>query len=95
MVLISICFDFELGEESAKKEKELLEEELHKLLVIVPVEEVYVEALQVKYPIIDWEVYSEDTRRYWKIIKVGNHTEAYQIFAKMLKKFNRDDLVKL
>ncbi|GKA92462.1 hypothetical protein Tco_0814387 [Tanacetum coccineum] len=83
------------GEESAKKEKELLEEELHKLLVIVPVEEVYVEALQVKYPIIDWEVYSEDTRRYWKIIRVGNHTEAYQIFAKMLKKFNRDDLVKL
>ncbi|GJZ18795.1 hypothetical protein Tco_0555385 [Tanacetum coccineum] len=26
---------------------------------------------------------------------VGNHTEAYQIFADMLKKFNRDDLVKL
>ncbi|GKC19303.1 retrovirus-related pol polyprotein from transposon TNT 1-94, partial [Tanacetum coccineum] len=59
------------------------------------VEEVYVEALQVKYPIIDWEVYSQDTRRYWKIIRVGNHTEAYQIFAKMLKKFDRDNLVKL
>ncbi|GJU37655.1 hypothetical protein Tco_1186009 [Tanacetum coccineum] len=28
-------------------------------------------------------------------IRVGNHTEAYQIFADMLKKFNRDDLVKL
>ncbi|GJX93736.1 hypothetical protein Tco_0348322 [Tanacetum coccineum] len=26
---------------------------------------------------------------------VGNHTEAYQIFAEMLKKFDRDDLVKL
>ncbi|GJZ36898.1 hypothetical protein Tco_0583089 [Tanacetum coccineum] len=25
----------------------------------------------------------------------GNHTEAYQIFAEMLKKFDRDDLVKL
>ncbi|GJW57224.1 retrovirus-related pol polyprotein from transposon TNT 1-94 [Tanacetum coccineum] len=83
------------GEESAEKEKELSEEELQKLLVIVPVEEVYVEALQVKYPIIDWEVYSEDTRRYWRIIRVGNHTEAYQIFADMLKKFDRDDLVKL
>ncbi|GKC11062.1 hypothetical protein Tco_1007844 [Tanacetum coccineum] len=82
-------------EESAEKEKELSEEELQKLLVIVLVEEVYVEALQVKYPIIDWEVYSEDTRRYWKIIRVGNHTEAYQIFAEMLKKFDRDDLVKL
>ncbi|GJU03296.1 hypothetical protein Tco_1113634 [Tanacetum coccineum] len=85
-----------LGEEQlAKKEKELSEEELQKLLVVVPVEEVYVEALQVKYPIIDWEVYSEDTRRYWRIIRVGNHTEAYQIFADMLKKFDRDDLVKL
>ncbi|GJY32610.1 hypothetical protein Tco_0417079 [Tanacetum coccineum] len=41
------------GEESAEKEKELSEEELQKLLVIVPVEEVYVEALHVKYPIID------------------------------------------
>ncbi|GJZ74341.1 hypothetical protein Tco_0638487 [Tanacetum coccineum] len=49
----------------------------------------------VKYPIIDWEVYSEDIRRYWRIIRVGNHTKAYQIFADMLKKFNRDDLVKL
>ncbi|GJV21799.1 hypothetical protein Tco_1370819 [Tanacetum coccineum] len=82
-------------DQSAEKEKELSEEELQKLLVVVPVEEVYVEALQVKYPIIDWDVYSEDTRRYWKIIRVGNHREAYQIFAKMLKKFDRDNLVKL
>ncbi|GJR56583.1 hypothetical protein Tco_1407104 [Tanacetum coccineum] len=34
------------GEESTEKEKELSEKELHKLLVIVQVEEVYVEALQ-------------------------------------------------
>ncbi|GJY57743.1 ribonuclease H-like domain-containing protein [Tanacetum coccineum] len=64
-------------------------------MMIVLVEEVYVEALQVKYPIIDWEVYSEDTRKYWKIIRVGNHTEAYQTFDDMLKKFDRDDLDKL
>ncbi|GJV28868.1 hypothetical protein Tco_1385316, partial [Tanacetum coccineum] len=61
-------------EQSVEKEKELSEEELHKLLVVVPVEEVYVEALQVKYPIIDWEVYSEDTRRddlvkLWDLVK--------------------------
>ncbi|GJS46368.1 hypothetical protein Tco_0596489 [Tanacetum coccineum] len=48
----------------------------------------------VKYPIIDWEVYYEDTRRYWRIIRVGNHREAYQIFVDMLKKFDKDDLVK-
>ncbi|GKE14979.1 hypothetical protein Tco_1422556 [Tanacetum coccineum] len=61
-------------EQSTEKEKELSEEELQKLLVIVPVEEVYVEALQVKYPIIDWEVYSEDARRddlvkLWDLVK--------------------------
>ncbi|GKC60100.1 hypothetical protein Tco_1087698 [Tanacetum coccineum] len=32
---------------------------------------------------------------YWRIIRVGNHTEAYHIFAEMLKKFYRHDLVKL
>ncbi|GJY08876.1 hypothetical protein Tco_0377061 [Tanacetum coccineum] len=31
----------------------------------------------------------------YKLFIVGNHTEAYQIFADMLKKFDRDDLVKL
>ncbi|GJU19756.1 hypothetical protein Tco_1153098 [Tanacetum coccineum] len=65
------------------------------MIMVVPVEEVYVEALQTKYLIIDWEVYSEATRKYWKIIRVGNHIEAYQTFDDMLKKFDRDDLDKL
>ncbi|GKA88125.1 hypothetical protein Tco_0809889 [Tanacetum coccineum] len=47
-------------EQFTKKEKEVSEEELQKLLVIVPVEEVYIEALQVKYPIIDWEIFTKD-----------------------------------
>ncbi|GKD22678.1 hypothetical protein Tco_1224381 [Tanacetum coccineum] len=59
------------GEEQlAEKEKELSEEELQKLMMIVLVEEVY-------------------------IIRVGDHTEAYQTFDDKLKKFNRDDLDKL
>ncbi|GJX74617.1 hypothetical protein Tco_0313212 [Tanacetum coccineum] len=62
-------------EQSAGKEKEVSKEELKKLLVIVPVEEVYIEALQVKYLIIDWEVFTEESRSYWRIIRVGNHTE--------------------
>ncbi|GKD10743.1 hypothetical protein Tco_1190428 [Tanacetum coccineum] len=82
-------------EQSAEKEKELSEEELQKLMMIVPVEEVYVEALQVKYLIIDWEVYIEDSRKYWKIIRVGDHTEAYHTFDDMVKKFDRDDMDKL
>ncbi|GJU31732.1 hypothetical protein Tco_1175321 [Tanacetum coccineum] len=64
-------------------------------MIIVPKEGMNVEALQTKYPIIDWEVYTKDSKLYWKIIRVGNHTEVYQIFKDMLKNFDRDDLVKL
>ncbi|GKB82608.1 hypothetical protein Tco_0949503 [Tanacetum coccineum] len=61
-------------EQSAEKEKELSEEELQKLLVIVPMEELVIQPLQVRYSIIDWEVYSEDTRRddlvkLWDLVK--------------------------
>ncbi|GKE54626.1 hypothetical protein Tco_1489782 [Tanacetum coccineum] len=53
------------GEEhSTKKEKVLSQEDLQQMMMVVLVKEVYVEALQVKYLIIDWEIYSEDTRRY-------------------------------
>nr|GEU93177.1 hypothetical protein [Tanacetum cinerariifolium] len=98
----------ELEEESSKRQKtgesleprkiendELTQEDLQQMMMMIPVEEVYVEALEVKYPIIDWELYIKESRKYWKIIRVGSHTETYQIFADMLKKFNRDDLVKL
>ncbi|GJS11238.1 hypothetical protein Tco_0295697 [Tanacetum coccineum] len=54
-----------------------------------------VEALQTMYLIIDWEIYTEDIRKYWKIIRVGNNTKVYQFFIDMLKAFDRDDLVKL
>ncbi|GKB01898.1 hypothetical protein Tco_0829942 [Tanacetum coccineum] len=84
------------GSEPTEESKdELSQEQLQQLMIIVPEEGMNVEALQTKYPIIDWEVYTEDSRMYWKIIRVGNHTEVYQIFEDMLKNFNRDDLVKL
>nr|GEU99540.1 hypothetical protein [Tanacetum cinerariifolium] len=39
---------------------------------LVPLEEVYVEALQVKHPIIDWEIHSEgkeDLHQLWTLVK--------------------------
>ncbi|GJT02844.1 hypothetical protein Tco_0824013 [Tanacetum coccineum] len=66
-----------------------------KIAVGIPEEGMNIEALQTKYPIIDWEVYTKDSRMYWKIIWVGNHTEVYQVFEDMLKTFDIDDLVKL
>ncbi|GJS11403.1 hypothetical protein Tco_0368199 [Tanacetum coccineum] len=44
---------------------------------------------------IDWEVRTEGSRKYWKIIRVRNITEAYQVFEDMLKGFDREDLVTL
>nr|GEW00814.1 hypothetical protein [Tanacetum cinerariifolium] len=38
-----------------KATEEVLEEKLKEMMQLVPVEEVYVEALQVKHPIIDWK----------------------------------------
>ncbi|GJW07585.1 hypothetical protein Tco_1570008 [Tanacetum coccineum] len=73
----------ELNQESSKRQKigerskpaeelkdELSQEQLQQLMIIVPEEGMNVEALQIKYPIIDWEVYAEDSRNYWKIIRV-------------------------
>nr|GEW94040.1 hypothetical protein [Tanacetum cinerariifolium] len=82
-------------EQQSKEPKELSEEELKKMIELVPVEELYIEALQVRYPIIDWEIYSEGQRKCWKLIRVGNHTEVYQLFEDMLKKFDREDMDKL
>ncbi|GJR95186.1 putative reverse transcriptase domain-containing protein [Tanacetum coccineum] len=66
-----------------------------KIMEILPEEEVYIEALHAKYPIIEREIYSEEQRKYWKIIRVGNHTEVYQTFKEMLKRFDREDLDRL
>nr|GEW25085.1 hypothetical protein [Tanacetum cinerariifolium] len=40
--------------------KEITEEDVQNMLEIVPLQEFRVEALQVKYPIIDWEIHTED-----------------------------------
>nr|GEU98066.1 hypothetical protein [Tanacetum cinerariifolium] len=64
-------------------------------MIIATEQGMNVEALQVKYPIIDWEIYTKDSRKYWKIIRTRNHTEVYQFFDDMLKVFDMDDLVQL
>nr|GFB15652.1 hypothetical protein [Tanacetum cinerariifolium] len=51
--------------------KEVTKEKLKEMMQLIPVEEVDVEALQVKHPIIDWEVHTEGHRSYWKIIRLG------------------------
>nr|GFB64378.1 hypothetical protein [Tanacetum cinerariifolium] len=62
---------------------------------LIPVEEVYVEALQVKHPIINWEVHTKGQRSYWKIIRLGGSSASYQFFMDLLKHLDREDLNQL
>ncbi|GKB59899.1 hypothetical protein Tco_0916085 [Tanacetum coccineum] len=72
----------ELNQESSKRQKigegsepaeeskdELSQEQLQQLMIIVLEEGMNVEALQTKYPIIDWEVYTDDSECIGKIIQ--------------------------
>nr|GEW63406.1 retrovirus-related Pol polyprotein from transposon TNT 1-94 [Tanacetum cinerariifolium] len=55
--------------EEVKSSDEVLEEKIKEMMQLVPIEEVYMEALQVKHPIIEWEVHTEGQRAYWKITR--------------------------
>nr|GEZ79821.1 hypothetical protein [Tanacetum cinerariifolium] len=63
-----------LKQDSATKVKileEVSEEDLKTMMQLVPVKEVYVESLQVKHPIIDWEIHTEgeDLNQLWALVK--------------------------
>nr|GEW24651.1 hypothetical protein [Tanacetum cinerariifolium] len=52
--------------------KEFTEEKIKEMMQLVLVEDVYVQALQVKHPIIDWKVHSEDREdlnQLWALVK--------------------------
>nr|GEY91842.1 hypothetical protein [Tanacetum cinerariifolium] len=57
------------SEEAPKIEtitKEVTEEKIKEMMQLVPVEDVYVQAHQVKHPIIDWKVHSEGESSHWQ-----------------------------
>nr|GFB64623.1 hypothetical protein [Tanacetum cinerariifolium] len=62
---------FEEVTEEAKSLDEILKEKVKEMMQLVPIKEVYVEALQVKHPIINWKVHIERQRSYWNITKLG------------------------
>nr|GEY13889.1 hypothetical protein [Tanacetum cinerariifolium] len=81
--------------EEAKTPDEVPEEKVKEMMQLVPIEEVYVEALQVKHPIIDWKVYHEGQRSYWKITRLGGSSATYQFFIDLLKHLDMEDLNQL
>nr|GEV60094.1 putative ribonuclease H-like domain-containing protein [Tanacetum cinerariifolium] len=79
----------------AKSTAEIPKEKIKEMMQLIPIEEVYVEALQVKHPIIDWKVHTDGQKSYWKIIRLGGSSACYQFFVDLLKHLDRDDLNQL
>nr|GEU57725.1 hypothetical protein [Tanacetum cinerariifolium] len=78
--------------EELKATEEGPEEKVKEMMQLVPVEEIYLEALQVKHSIIDWKVHTEGQRSYWKITRLGGSSASYQFFVDTLKHLDREDL---
>nr|GEY40261.1 hypothetical protein [Tanacetum cinerariifolium] len=78
-----------------KSTEEIHEEKIKEMMQLVHIEEVYVQALQIKHPIIDWKVHTEGQRSYWKIIRLGGSSACYQFFIDLLKQPDREDLNQL
>nr|GEX27507.1 hypothetical protein [Tanacetum cinerariifolium] len=56
--------------EEVKLPDEVPKEKVKEMMQLVPIEEVYVEALQVKHPIIDWKhLDREDLNQLWALVK--------------------------
>nr|GEY94842.1 hypothetical protein [Tanacetum cinerariifolium] len=81
--------------EKVKSPDEVPEEKVKEMMQRVLIEEVYVEALQVKHHIINWKVHTKGQRSYWKVIRLGGSSASYQFFVDMLKHLDREDLNQL
>nr|GFC03831.1 hypothetical protein [Tanacetum cinerariifolium] len=85
------------AEKAAKKQK--LDEEVAEIkrhLQIVPNDEddVYTEAtpLAHKVPVVDYEIYTENNKPYYKIIRADGSPQLFLSFLTLLKNFNIEDL---
>nr|GEW25333.1 hypothetical protein [Tanacetum cinerariifolium] len=88
----------ESKEDKALKKKKLDEEveELKRHLQIVPNEEdvVYTEAtpLAPKIPVVDYKIYNQNNKPYYKIKRADGTHQLYLSFLSMLKNFDKEDL---
>nr|GEV83808.1 retrovirus-related Pol polyprotein from transposon TNT 1-94 [Tanacetum cinerariifolium] len=86
-----------LKEKAAKKQKLDEEvEELKKHLQIVPNndDDVYTKAtpLALKVPVVDYEIYTENNKPYFKIIRADGTHQLFLSFLSLLRNFDREDL---
>nr|GEW56996.1 hypothetical protein [Tanacetum cinerariifolium] len=88
----------ESQEEKVAKKQKLDEEveEIKRHLQIVPNDEddVYTEATHLarKVPVVDYEIYNENNKPYYKIKRADSSHQLYLSFLSLLRKFDREDL---
>nr|GEW51678.1 hypothetical protein [Tanacetum cinerariifolium] len=75
----------------AKSPEEVTEEKIKEMMKLVAIEEVYVEELQVKHPIIDWEVHTEGQRAYWKITRPPTSDKEMEIWVELSRLYEPDE----
>nr|GEV34355.1 ribonuclease H-like domain-containing protein [Tanacetum cinerariifolium] len=86
------------SEQQAAKKQKLDEEveELKKHLQIVPNDEddVYTEAtpLALKVPVVDYQIYTENNKPYYKIIRADGTHQLFLSFLSLLRNFDREHL---
>ncbi|GJT59974.1 hypothetical protein Tco_1003507 [Tanacetum coccineum] len=70
--------------------------ELKACLEIVPGDDVTIESLATKYPIVDWKTHilAED-KMYYHIIRADGSAKIYKIFSAVLDDFDRKDMLDL
>nr|GEU91726.1 putative ribonuclease H-like domain-containing protein [Tanacetum cinerariifolium] len=88
----------ETQEEKAAKKQKLDEEvvELKRHIQIVPNDDddVYAEATPFahKVPVVDYEIYTENNKPYYKIIRADGSPQLFLSFVSLLRNFDREDL---
>nr|GEY76777.1 hypothetical protein [Tanacetum cinerariifolium] len=82
-----------LEQDNSKKLKtseEVPKEKLKEMMELILVEEVYMEALQVKHLIIDWKVHTEGERSYWKIIRPATNDKEKELWVELKRLYEPD-----
>nr|GEW67935.1 hypothetical protein [Tanacetum cinerariifolium] len=81
-------------EKAAKKQKLDEEQKRHLQIVLNDEDDVYTEAtpLARKVPVVDYEIYTENNKPYYKIKRANGSHQLYLSFLNMLRNFDREDL---
>nr|GFA86093.1 hypothetical protein [Tanacetum cinerariifolium] len=77
-----------------EKTKEQMKEEHSRALKRANENDVYTEAtpLARKVPVVDYEIYTENNKPYYKIIRADGSPQLFLSFLTLLKNFDREDL---